>query len=105
MNTRSMIHTILFACYLIIFCLFCSTSFAHTLNRATILSNSCAPCHGTDGNSVGAIPSIAGKPAADLEQAMKAFRDGSRPSTIMMRHAKGYSDTDIKLLADYFSKR
>jgi sulfide dehydrogenase cytochrome subunit len=32
---------------------------------------------------------------------MKAFRDGSRPSTVMIRHAKGYSDAEVEMIAKY----
>ena len=69
-----------------------------------MLSNSCAGCHGTDGNSPGAIPSIQGKSADFIATALTEFRDGKRPSTVMGRHAKGYSDEEIKLIADHFAK-
>ena len=36
---------------------------------------------------------------------MRAFRDGARPATIMQQIAKGYSDAQIDLMADYFSRR
>jgi sulfide dehydrogenase cytochrome subunit len=71
--------------------------------RDAILAMSCAACHGTDGRSPGSIPAIAGKPAAYLQSTMKAFRDGSRPATVMNRLAKGYSDEEIAALARYFS--
>jgi sulfide dehydrogenase cytochrome subunit len=72
------------------------------LSRAMMLSNSCMGCHGPQGVSPGAIPSIAGKSADFIEQAMLEFRRGERPSTVMQRHAKGYTDDDIRLIADYF---
>jgi sulfide dehydrogenase cytochrome subunit len=34
---------------------------------------------------------------------MKAYREGTRPSTIMTRIAKGYTDEDFAAMADYFS--
>ena len=78
---------------------------AEEVSRGAILSGSCAGCHGTDGHSPGAIPSIAGKPAEHLERAMKQFRSGQRPSTVMGRQAKGYTDEEIKLIAEYFATR
>ena len=36
---------------------------------------------------------------------MKAFRDGKRPATIMHQLAKGYTDPQIELIADYFSRQ
>lgn len=73
------------------------------ISQGAMLSNSCAACHGTDGNSPGAIPSIHGKSAAFISQALKEFRSGKRHSTVMGRHAKGYSDEEIQLIADYFA--
>jgi len=73
------------------------------LTEGAMLSNSCAACHGTDGNSPGAIPSIKGKSAAFISSSLKAFRDDKRPSTVMGRHAKGYSDKEIQLIADHFA--
>ncbi|MGD8525004.1 MAG: cytochrome C [Thioalkalispiraceae bacterium] len=76
---------------------------ASGVSRGAMLSNSCSACHGTDGKSPGAIPSINGKSSDFISKALKDFRQGSRPSTVMGRHAKGYSDEEIQLIADYFS--
>ena len=75
------------------------------ITRGVMLSNSCAACHGTDGKSPGEIPSINGKSAEFLSQALHDFRDGKRPATVMGRHASGYTDDEIELIADYFSNR
>ena len=83
--------------------LFGSTVYAAGVSQAAMLSNSCSACHGTDGKSPGAIPSINGKSTRFLNQALKEFRSGARASTVMGRHAKGYSDKEIKLIADYFA--
>ncbi|MBF0133357.1 MAG: cytochrome C [Magnetococcales bacterium] len=72
---------------------------------AAMLANTCAGCHGTNGISGGpAMPTIGGLPANYLKTVMEQFKDGSRPSTIMGRLAKGYSDEENALLADAFSK-
>lgn len=73
------------------------------ITQGAMLSNSCAACHGTDGKSPGGIPSIHGKSAEFITQALTEFRDGNRPSTVMGRHAKGYSDEEIKLIAEHFA--
>ena len=73
------------------------------ITEGMMLSNSCAACHGTDGKSPGAIPSINGKSERFITQALTEFRAGARPSTVMGRHAKGYSDKEIKMIAEYFS--
>ena len=40
----------------------------------------CAACHGIDGSGVGYdyVPIIAGTPAAHLEEALYAYKDGAR---------------------------
>ena len=73
---------------------------------AAMLSNTCAGCHGTNGQSGGpAMPSIAGMPAEYLTSIMAEFKSGERPSTIMGRIAKGYSDEETALMAKFFSKQ
>ena len=67
------------------------------------LALSCAACHGTNGHSPGSIPSIQGKSAAYIEDALNGFKAGARPATVMNRLAKGYSAAEIKALAAYFS--
>lgn len=71
-----------------------------------MLSNTCAGCHGTNGASVGpSMPTLAGQPAAYIEDSMKKFKSGERPSSIMGRLAKAYSDDDFKAMAEFFGDR
>ena len=73
---------------------------------ATMLADTCAGCHGTDGASNGpATPSIAGMSEIYIVDSMKAFKSGERYSTIMGRIAKGYSDEEFKLMASVFAKQ
>ena len=73
---------------------------------ARSLAATCANCHGTEGRSVTKeVASLAGLPREHIAGQMKAFRDGSRPATVMHQIAKGYSDQQIELVADYFSRR
>ena len=67
-----------------------------------MLGNTCAGCHGTNGVSVGSAPSLKGLPPDYIVTAMKAFRSGERPSTIMGRIAKGYNDEEIAAMAKFF---
>lgn len=69
-----------------------------------MLGNTCAGCHGTHGNSNGpATPSIAGIASEYFIDGMKAYREGTRPSTVMTRIAKGYTDEEIEAMAKYFA--
>ncbi len=69
---------------------------------ARMLALSCAACHGPDGASPGSIPALKGLEPAVIATAMRAFRDGSRPATVMGRIASGYSDAEIDLLSRQF---
>ncbi|MDF1735405.1 MAG: hypothetical protein P1U37_08990 [Minwuia sp.] len=73
-------------------------------SEGTILALSCAACHGPDGVSPGSIPSIDRLKPSEIEAALKAFRQGTRPATVMDRIASGYSDAEILLLATHFGK-
>jgi len=79
------------------------SSQAAGVSQGAMLSNSCSARHGTDGKSPGAIPSINGKSTSFIVTSLKEFRAGTRASTVMGRHATGYSDEEIQLIADYFS--
>ena len=63
----------------------------------------CAACHGTDGRSRSAIPSLAGRAKSEIVRAMREFRDGRRSSTIMQQIANGYTEAEIEAAAAYFA--
>lgn len=69
------------------------------------LAGTCAACHGTDGRPVSGSPlaPLAGMPRDAFLAQFKAFKDGSRPATVMHQLAKGYSDQQVEALATYFS--
>ena len=93
---------------ILVFVVFCFCSVAEVsaveITRAVMLSNSCMTCHGTNGKSPGAIPAINGKSSQFISQSLHEFREGKRLATVMGRHASGYTDEEIQLIADYFSK-
>lgn len=71
-----------------------------------MLAQSCMGCHGTFGASGTApMPIIGGQHAEYLIEAMKSFREGTRPSTVMGRLAKGYSESEVAALAKYFASK
>ena len=69
------------------------------------LAATCANCHGTDGRAAAGagMPGLAGQPRDYLLQQLRAFRDGSRPATVMHQIAKGYSEPQLQQLASYFA--
>ena len=69
------------------------------------LAATCANCHGTNGKAVegSSVVSIAGLDKAYTIAQMTAFKNGTRPATIMHQLSKGYSDAQIDALATYFA--
>lgn len=68
------------------------------------LAANCAACHGTNGVTDGvALPSLAGQGQGVLLVALKAFKSGARPGTIMPQIAKGYTDQQLAQLAEFFA--
>ena len=83
-----------------------STAPATAENNTEMMADTCAGCHGTDGSSRGpATPTIASLSKDYFISSMQDFKSGSRPSTVMGRIAKGYSDADIEAMADYFETK
>jgi sulfide dehydrogenase cytochrome subunit len=74
-------------------------------NTARDLAANCANCHGTDGRAVGGMARLAGRPRAQLAQALRDFREGKRPGTVMPQLAKGYSPAQLDAIAAYLSAR
>jgi cytochrome subunit of sulfide dehydrogenase len=71
---------------------------------ARSLAATCASCHGTEGRSVTTeVAPLAGLPKELIVSQMKAFRDGTRPATVMQQLARGYTDQQIDLIAAYFA--
>lgn len=67
-------------------------------------SATCVACHAADGNSSDAqFPRLAGQYADYLEQALKAYQDGSRQNAIMSGFAAGLSAQDVQDLAAYYA--
>lgn len=69
------------------------------------LAATCAACHGTDGaaQAGAAMGALRGRDRAELLALLIAFRDGSRPSTVMQQIARGYTPAQLEQLAAYFA--
>lgn len=68
----------------------------------------CAACHGQDGEGVGYdyVPIIAGTPAAHLEEALFAYKDGARNCVgvpVMCETVAPLSDDEIIEMAGYYA--
>lgn len=67
------------------------------------IAANCTGCHGTQGRSTGGMPSLAGLDRSYILNALEEFKSGTRAATIMQQHAKGYTEAQFELIADYFA--
>lgn len=77
---------------------------AEAVHPGPRLAATCAGCHGTNGATQGnALPPLAGQPKDQLLAALKEFKAGKRPATIMTQLAKGYTDEQLEIIAAYLA--
>lgn len=67
------------------------------------MANNCFGCHGPAGVSPGSIPRLNQFSAEYLSQALRDFKNDKRPSTVMGRHAKAYSEAEIDAIARHIA--
>ncbi|MEA3406115.1 MAG: cytochrome c [Pseudomonadota bacterium] len=80
-----------------------AVSYSATITNAEMSATTCFACHGPEGKYVGGtIPPLAGYPASVMETQLLAYKNGTRQGTVMKRHMKGYTDQEIKDIANYF---
>jgi cytochrome c553 len=66
-------------------------------------ASSCTGCHAAKKIPDSVIPRIAGRKAADIATAMREYRSGAWPSSVMGRIAKGFNDSQIDAIAAWFA--
>ena len=118
--TNAYIKPIRFGSILVYAVLAASVGFAFSANAAEVvvsianqtvtphirtLAASCAACHGSNGNAIAGSAVLAGMNTTYFTKQMAAFKDGSRPATVMHHHAKGLHEDEINLLALQFSQQ
>ncbi|KAF0102371.1 MAG: cytochrome c class I [bacterium] len=82
----------------------CLSAQASDNPRVRLLASTCVTCHGPGGQSLGAVPSLAGQEKAYLQEAMMEQRAGKRETTVMRKYMNGFTPEEIGQLAEYFSK-
>lgn len=78
-------------------------SFAAEDVSARSWAATCTGCHGTNGQSAGGIPSVAGLDKVYIVNVMQEYKTGKRAATVMHQHAKGYTDEQIDRIAAFFA--
>jgi cytochrome c553 len=78
---------------------------AHAATDVRNLANSCAICHGTDGRPPrDGIERLAGMNRKEFIDDMKELQKGGKEGHLMTYISRGFSDAEIRQMADYFSK-
>lgn len=69
-------------------------------------SQTCAACHGPDGNSIAPdFPRLAGQYYDYLVHSIKAYQTGARKSPVMMPMVEKLTQRDVEDLAAYYSQQ
>ena len=68
------------------------------------MAATCAGCHGTQGRlgTVEFVP-LAGLSEEEFVRAMRDFKSGKRPATLMGVVANGFSESEVRSMARYFA--
>jgi cytochrome c553 len=68
------------------------------------LARECTGCH-RGAHSDGAIPALAGRPAAEIIELLQAYREGRKTNPVMVSVARSLDDEQSAAVAAYFSRR
>lgn len=72
---------------------------------AKVIAFACSTCHSPDGQLVKqGMPPLKSQDASRLEKALLDYKYGRKSATIMDRICKGYTDSELKAVAEYFSR-
>jgi cytochrome subunit of sulfide dehydrogenase len=63
----------------------------------------CSGCHATNAAAETPVPKISGRSADETVKLMAEFRSGEKPSTVMGRVAKGFTDDEMRPIAAWLA--
>lgn len=63
----------------------------------------CTGCHATSAAAETPVPKITGRNTEEMVAAMAEFRSGAKPSTVMGRIAKGFTDDEMRPIAAWLA--
>ena len=67
-----------------------------------LLASNCFECHGTNGT--GGVEKLTGESAGEIYKELKEMQMKSPPKMMEM-HARGFTDDELKLIANYFASQ
>ena len=65
----------------------------------------CSGCHAAAAGVASAVPRLTGMDVADIVKAMQAFREGTRPATVMDRIARGFTASEVEAIAEWYARQ
>jgi cytochrome subunit of sulfide dehydrogenase len=68
-------------------------------------ASQCTGCHAAGAKVDTAVPRLAGRSAADIIAQMQAFKTGQKQATVMDRIAKGFTDDEIRAIAEWYAQQ
>lgn len=71
--------------------------------QVSVWASSCMACHGPEGRAEGTGLTLGGRAVDDLLGKLMGYKGGQLRATIMHQHTKGYSDDELRRIAEYFS--
>lgn len=72
-------------------------------DQARLLAAQCAQCHGTPTNSASGFDSLTGDSANEIYEDLMEMKYRSTPEGIMDLQARGYTDDQLRMIADYLA--
>lgn len=70
-----------------------------------LLASNCFQCHGTNGRAIAGMERLAGKSAREIYGELVEMRSKPANTSIMHVHAQGYTDAQLRVIADYLSQQ
>ena len=70
-----------------------------------LLASNCFQCHGTDGKGDGTFEKLAGKSSTEIYNELREMRVENKRGEIMTIHALGYTEAQLRAIADYFARQ
>jgi cytochrome c553 len=68
-------------------------------------ASSCSGCHAASASVQTPVPPLAGRPTDNSVAALRGFRTGTRPATVMDRIAKGFTDDELAAIAAWYAEQ
>lgn len=67
-------------------------------------ASSCLGCHPAKAGN-GPVATLSGRKTSEIITAMQGFRGGTLKGTVMDRIAKGFSDEEVRAIAEWYAAR